>query len=111
MVMELTPPSPPSEAADAQTPKDVEARTPWQLAWRRLRRDRATMIMGAVALLAVLIAIFAPLLTAWGVLDPYNFHKDLIDGASGGYRIRRAAPAWRTPSVSNLRPDATCFPE
>lgn len=64
--------------------RDVRARTPWQLAWRRLRRDKATMVMGGVALLAVLIAFLAPVLTAWGVLDPYNFHKDLIDGAGGG---------------------------
>lgn len=42
----------------------VEGRTPLQLAWRRLRRDRVAMVaLGFIVFLA-LVAIFAPVLTA-----------------------------------------------
>jgi ABC-type dipeptide/oligopeptide/nickel transport system permease subunit len=39
-------------------------RTPWQLAWARLRKDRVAMVSLGFIVLLVLVAIFAPLLTA-----------------------------------------------
>jgi ABC-type dipeptide/oligopeptide/nickel transport system permease subunit len=39
----------------------IEGRSPWRLAWERLRRDRAAMISLIVIGLIVLVAIFAPL--------------------------------------------------
>jgi peptide/nickel transport system permease protein len=39
-------------------------RTPWQLAWARLRRDRVAMVSLVFIVLLLLVAIFAPLLTA-----------------------------------------------
>jgi peptide/nickel transport system permease protein len=42
----------------------VEGRTPLQLAWRRLRRDKVAMISLAFVIILCLVAIFAPLLTA-----------------------------------------------
>jgi peptide/nickel transport system permease protein len=45
------------------TPEFV-GRTPWQLAWARLRRDRVAMASLGFVILLVLVAIFAPLLTA-----------------------------------------------
>jgi ABC-type dipeptide/oligopeptide/nickel transport system permease subunit len=42
----------------------VEGRTPLQLAWRRLRRDKVSMISLAFVIFLCLVAIFAPLLTA-----------------------------------------------
>ena len=39
-------------------------RTPWQLAWARLRRDRVAMVSLGFIVLLLLVAIFAPLLTA-----------------------------------------------
>lgn len=42
----------------------VEGRTPWRLAWSRLRRDRVAMVSLGFITLLVLVALFAPLLTA-----------------------------------------------
>jgi ABC-type dipeptide/oligopeptide/nickel transport system permease subunit len=42
----------------------VEGRTPLQLAWRRLRRDKVSMISLAFVIILCLVAIFAPVLTA-----------------------------------------------
>jgi peptide/nickel transport system permease protein len=42
----------------------VEGRTPLQLAWRRLRRDKVAMISLGFVIILCLVAIFAPLLTA-----------------------------------------------
>ena len=42
--------------------KKIEGRTPLQLAWARLRRDRVAMAAALTILLLVLIAIFAPLI-------------------------------------------------
>ena len=43
---------------------DIVGRTPWQLAWTRLRHDRVAMISLGFIVFLVLVAIFAPLLTA-----------------------------------------------
>jgi peptide/nickel transport system permease protein len=45
------------------TGKRIEGRSPWLLAWQRLRRDRVAMISLAVIILILLMAIFAPLAT------------------------------------------------
>ena len=47
--------------ATAQT--GIEGRTPWQLAWQRLRRDRVAMVSLVVIGLIVLMAVAAPLAT------------------------------------------------
>jgi ABC-type dipeptide/oligopeptide/nickel transport system permease subunit len=41
----------------------VEGRTPLQLAWRRLRKDKLSMVCLAFVIFLILVAIFAPLLT------------------------------------------------
>ena len=41
----------------------IEGRSPWLLAWQRLRRDKVAMFSLAVIVLIVLFAIFAPLAT------------------------------------------------
>jgi peptide/nickel transport system permease protein len=38
----------------------VVGRSPWQLAWRRLRRDKVAMVSLVIIILVVLIAVFAP---------------------------------------------------
>jgi ABC-type dipeptide/oligopeptide/nickel transport system permease subunit len=51
-------------------PRHIEGRSPWRLAFERLRRDRAAMIALGVIILVVLVAVFAPLfasLTGHGV--------------------------------------------
>src|SRR6478609_9368042 len=39
----------------------IEGRTPWQLAWQRLRRDRVAMVSLVIIILVILMAVFAPL--------------------------------------------------
>ncbi len=48
----------------AEAPKKIEGKSPWVLAWRRLRRDRAAMIALGVIVFIVLFAVFAPVV-AW----------------------------------------------
>jgi ABC-type dipeptide/oligopeptide/nickel transport system permease subunit len=50
--------------AEGEAAKKIEGRSPWVLAWQRLRHDRAAMISLAVIILIVLVAIFAPVLAA-----------------------------------------------
>jgi ABC-type dipeptide/oligopeptide/nickel transport system permease subunit len=55
--------------------KRIEGRSPWVLAWERLRRDRAAMISLGVIVLIALVAIFAPIfatLTGHGVYHQYR---------------------------------------
>jgi ABC-type dipeptide/oligopeptide/nickel transport system permease subunit len=53
----------------------IEGRSPWRLAWTRLRHDRAAMISLAVIVLMALIAIFAPVfatITGHGVNQQFR---------------------------------------
>src|SRR5215470_18518686 len=50
--------------AEGEAAKKIEGRSPWLLAWERLRHDRAAMISLGVITLIVLVAIFAPVLAA-----------------------------------------------
>jgi peptide/nickel transport system permease protein len=47
-----------------QAPARIEGRSPWLLAWRRLRRDRVAMISLAFIVVITLVAILAPLTVA-----------------------------------------------
>lgn len=53
-----------SPTEEPGAPKVIEGRSTWQLAWARLRKDRAAVISAAVILLIILIAIFAPAFAA-----------------------------------------------
>jgi ABC-type dipeptide/oligopeptide/nickel transport system permease subunit len=58
------PEGPVGPGAAAQTgQKGIEGRSPWLLAWQRLRRDRVAMISLVVIGLILLMAIFAPVFT------------------------------------------------
>lgn len=58
--------------------KQIAGRSPTQLAIARLRRDKVSMVAFWVLVIAVLIAIAAPILKAAGVLDPYGFHYSTL---------------------------------
>jgi ABC-type dipeptide/oligopeptide/nickel transport system permease subunit len=58
------------EPADAQPTRTIQGRTPWQLAWARLRQDKVAIISAVVIFLIILMAIFAPVLTHWFGTDP-----------------------------------------
>lgn len=57
----------------------IEGRTPWQLAWARLRKDKVALAGGVMIILLVLFALLAPVLTRLEGYGPYVFHQDLID--------------------------------
>ncbi len=44
--------------------QQFESRTPWRLAWRRLKKDRVAMVSLGFIVLLILVSLFAPLLTA-----------------------------------------------
>jgi ABC-type dipeptide/oligopeptide/nickel transport system permease subunit len=55
----------PGSSSDVARPEDgaasvIEGRSPWALAWQRLRRDRVAMACAVVIVLIVLVAVFAP---------------------------------------------------
>jgi ABC-type dipeptide/oligopeptide/nickel transport system permease subunit len=67
------------EPALAESARTIEGRSLGRIAWNRLKRDRVAMTGGAVVVVLILIAIFAPLIVkAFG--DPPNeFHQSLVD--------------------------------
>ena len=76
------------DGASGEVTAAIQGRSPWQIAWQRLRRDRGAMIGGAIALFLVLIAIFAKPLESLLNLDPNaahnnQFHGGLIDPNTG----------------------------
>ena len=60
--------------------KQVTARSPLQLFWRRFRRDKVAIVAAGFVVLAVLVAIFAPLIVkVTGAPDPNVQNPDLLD--------------------------------
>jgi peptide/nickel transport system permease protein len=57
----------------------IQGRSLWQIAWRRLRRDRVAMAGLVVVILLVLMAIFAPLIVRLLGYPPNEFHQSAID--------------------------------
>jgi peptide/nickel transport system permease protein len=55
--MTVTMPTGTEMAGDA-----IQARSPWQLAWRRIRKDRVALISACYIAVITLLAIFAPLI-------------------------------------------------
>jgi peptide/nickel transport system permease protein len=68
----------PVERAGASAAK-IQGRSLWQIAWRRLKKDRAAMAGGVVVIVLILVAIFAPLIVALLGHPPNEFHQDTID--------------------------------
>jgi peptide/nickel transport system permease protein len=64
---------------DEQSGEQIAGRSPSQLAWMRLKRDKVSLIAGIVIGLAVLLAILAPLLKTFGVLDPYGTSTSVLN--------------------------------
>lgn len=72
-----------TEVEPKDAPAPVQGRSPWQLAWRRLRRDRVAMLGGIIVLGFAVVAAAAPLLTWLAGEDPYTYHVDLLDASAG----------------------------
>ena len=60
--------------------RTITARSPMQLFWRRLRRDRVAMVALVFIVLLILVAIFAPLIVkAIGAPDPLDQNSEALD--------------------------------
>jgi peptide/nickel transport system permease protein len=55
---------------DMEPTRGIQGRTPWQLAWSRLRQDKVAILSAVIILLIILMTLFAPLLTHWFGSDP-----------------------------------------
>ncbi|HEX2314199.1 MAG TPA: ABC transporter permease [Thermomonospora sp.] len=63
--------------------KNIQGRSLGQIAWMRLRRDKVALAGGAVIVLMVLVAVFAPLVVKLLGHDPNEFHQEYIDPTLG----------------------------
>jgi len=71
------------------SPKGIVGRSPRQIAWYRLRRDKVSLVALIVVVAVAVLALAAPVLRSMGILDPYGFNPKLIGGfgsmPTGGY--------------------------
>ncbi len=71
----------PREAVDARDGAvEIIGRTPWQITRSRLVRDKGTLVALGAAIFFIVLALIAPLLTHFGIIDPYGSHTDLLGG-------------------------------
>ncbi|MGB2977322.1 MAG: ABC transporter permease, partial [Propionicimonas sp.] len=59
---------------------EVVGRTPWEITRARIRQDKVTLVAFGAAIFFILLALSAPLLTRFGVIDPYKANTDLVGG-------------------------------
>jgi peptide/nickel transport system permease protein len=64
-------------------PKKIVGRSPWQIARSRLRRDKVSMVCLVIVCFYVVVAVTAPILQHFGVIDPYAPHGKLLNVADG----------------------------
>jgi peptide/nickel transport system permease protein len=58
----------------------IKGRTPWQIVWGRLRRDKVTMVALFASAFCVLLAIVSPILAHFEIIKPDLNHPDLVTG-------------------------------
>lgn len=63
--------------------KVIRGRSPWVLAWDRLKRDNAAKIAGGVILLIIILALMAPLIAHWVGHGPNQQFIDIGEDAQG----------------------------
>jgi ABC-type dipeptide/oligopeptide/nickel transport system permease subunit len=61
----------------AGQPTRIVGRSPWHLAWERLRRDKVAMVSLGVIVLIILIAIFAPVVAMITGHPPNEQYRDI----------------------------------
>ena len=76
-----------SQGSKPPTPSTIVGRSPARMAWTRLKRDRATMIALIVAVLFILAAAAAPLLSALEGWGPITVDLKAIDPDKGNIPI------------------------
>lgn len=58
----------------------IHGRSRRQLAWMRLRRDKVTLTALVACVVLLLVAAASPLLSRWGVIDPFGTNPHLVTG-------------------------------
>ena len=58
----------------------IKGRSPWQIVWSRLKRDKVTMVALVASTLCIVLAIASPILAHFGIIDPDLNHPDLVTG-------------------------------
>ncbi|MBL7499954.1 ABC transporter permease [Frankia sp. CNm7] len=69
----------PTERPPSPSARPVAGRSLWRIAWSRLRKDKVALASGAFVLLVVLVAVFAPALTALAGTTPDEPNYDLLN--------------------------------
>lgn len=78
------------ETAEA---KEIEGRSPGEIAWARLRKDKIAIISAIVILLIIAVALLAPLIVKLNGFPPDQFNKlnsngdPLLNTRDGGIPI------------------------
>jgi ABC-type dipeptide/oligopeptide/nickel transport system permease subunit len=74
----------PAEEEAPTSGEAIEGRSLGRIAWGRLKQDRVAMTGGVVVILLVLVAIFAPVITALFGHPVNEWHQDKINPSLGG---------------------------
>jgi len=56
--------------------KKIQGRSPWQLAWARLKRDRVAMVSLVVIIVIIMVALGAPLIAKLVGHGPYEQYRE-----------------------------------
>ncbi|CAM3412338.1 ABC transporter permease [Stackebrandtia soli] len=68
------------EVVGPNPPKEIQGRSPGQLAWIRLKRDRTAWVTGGIILLMLVAAYGAPVLAQLYGTDALEQYPELLDG-------------------------------
>jgi ABC-type dipeptide/oligopeptide/nickel transport system permease subunit len=71
-------------ASEIPVAKKIEGRSPWRLAYERLRADRTAKIAFGTILVVILLALFAPVIAAAVGHGPNQQFIDIGENANGG---------------------------
>jgi peptide/nickel transport system permease protein len=66
------------DALDGAVP--IAGRTPWEITRSRISRDKVTMAALFASAFFIVVALLAPVLTYFGVIDPYGSNTNLVGG-------------------------------
>ncbi|WP_028658645.1 ABC transporter permease [Nocardioides insulae] len=72
---QLPEPAEPDEGAAQK----VAGKSPMRLAAERFRKDKLSMVSMVIVVIYLLMAILAPFMVKFGVIDPYTLNQDLLD--------------------------------
>jgi peptide/nickel transport system permease protein len=90
--------APPEAALVGLGQKAIQGRSLGQIAWMRLKRDKVAVTGGIIVLVLLVIAMSAFVLDKMlGVIDPNEFHQDLIDTSTLAPKGTFGGMSWEHP--------------